>query len=456
MDRIRIGVLGASGYTGADLVRLAARHPNVEIAALTANTQAGKPMAAVFPHLFMLDLPTLVEWESVDWSGLDAVFCGLPHGTTQDITAAVLKANPQIRVIDMSADFRLRDMPTYAQWYGHEHRAPDLQGEAVYGLTEVYRDAIREARLIACPGCYPTATLLSLVPLARAGLIDVDEIIVDAKSGVSGAGRGLKQNTLFCEAGEGMSPYSVARHRHAPEIEQELGAAAGVAITVNFTPHLIPMSRGELCTSYLRLRDGTSADDLREALSQAYRDEPFVHVAPDGVLPQTQNVRGSNYVQMGVFQDRIPGRAIVISVLDNLVKGSAGQAIQNMNIAFRTGRDPGAGPVAAVSLKSRGRAVSRAPAKVAGTRPGDCVRRTTVDSTSRCASAGRPAPARERPAPAAARLPPRGPARPRARKPPRHSPRRFRPRTADATRHCRHARRRQTSPDRPARTRPRP
>ena len=333
MEKIRIGVLGASGYTGADLVRLAARHPNIEIVALTANTHAGKVMAEVFPHFFMLDLPKLVEWERVDWKGLDVAFCGLPHGTTQEITAAVLSANPNVKVIDMSADFRLLDMKTYAEWYGHEHRAPALQGEAVYGLTEIYRDKIRSARLVACPGCYPTAALLALVPLARAGLIDVQDIIIDAKSGVTGAGRGLKQNTLFSEAGEGLSPYSVAKHRHAPEIEQEIGAAVGAPVTVNFTPHLIPMSRGELCTSYVRLK-GASADDLRAALEKAYRDEPFVHVAPKGVLPQTQNVRGSNYVQIGVLADRIQGRAIVISVLDNLVKGSAGQAIQNMNVVF--------------------------------------------------------------------------------------------------------------------------
>ncbi|MGC2319085.1 MAG: N-acetyl-gamma-glutamyl-phosphate reductase [Bradyrhizobium sp.] len=327
----KIGVLGASGYTGADAVRLLARHPQVEISALTANTHAGKAMDEVFPHFFMLDLPRLVEWEKVDWTKLDAVFCGLPHGTTQEITSAVMAANPAIRILDMSADFRLRDMNTYAQWYGHEHRAPKLQGEAVYGLTEFYRKEITAARLVACPGCYPTAALLALVPLARAKLIDVDDIVIDAKSGVTGAGRGLKQNTLFSEAGEGLSPYSVGTHRHAPEIEQEVGVAAGSKVTLNFTPHLIPMSRGELCTSYVKL-NGASADDLRAALERTYRDEPFVHVAKKGVLPQTQNVRGSNYVQIGVFADRIKNRAIVISVLDNLVKGSAGQAIQNMNL----------------------------------------------------------------------------------------------------------------------------
>jgi N-acetyl-gamma-glutamyl-phosphate reductase len=329
--KAKVGVLGASGYTGADAVRLLARHPNVEIAALTANTHAGKTMNEVFPHFFMLDLPRLTEWEKVDWRALDAVYCGLPHGTTQEIIAAVLAANPAIKILDMSADFRLRDMGTYAQWYGHEHRAPQLQGEAVYGLTEFYREQIASARLVACPGCYPTAVLLSLVPIVKAGLIDADDIIIDAKSGVTGSGRGLKLNTLFSEAGEGLSPYSIAKHRHAPEIEQEIGAVAGAGVTVNFTPHLIPMSRGELCTSYVRLK-GATADDLCAALAVAYRDEPFVHVTPKGVVPQTQNVRGSNYVQVGVFADRIKGRAIVISALDNLVKGSAGQAMQNMNL----------------------------------------------------------------------------------------------------------------------------
>jgi N-acetyl-gamma-glutamyl-phosphate reductase len=327
----KIGILGASGYTGADAARLLARHPNAEIAALTANTHAGKAMSEVFPHFFMLDLPRLTEWEKVDWTKLDAVFCGLPHGTTQEIIAAVVAANPAIKILDMSADFRLRDINVYAQWYGHAHRAPQLQGEAVYGLTEFYREKIRAARLVACPGCYPTGALLALVPIAKAKLIDVDDIVIDAKSGVTGAGRGLKQNTLFSEAGEGLSPYSVGTHRHAPEIEQEIGVAAGAKVTVNFTPHLIPMARGELCTSYVKL-NGASPDDLRSALAQAYRDEPFVHVAKKGVLPQTQNVRGSNYAQIGVFADRIKSRAIVISVIDNLVKGSAGQAIQNMNL----------------------------------------------------------------------------------------------------------------------------
>ena len=332
--KIRIGVLGASGYTGADLVRLAACHPHIEIVALTASTHAGKPLAEVFPHLAFLDLPDLATIEATDWSGVDAVFCGLPHGTTQEITRSLLAGHPQAKIIDMSADFRLRDTAVYAEWYGHAHKAPELQTEAVYGLTEHYRTAIRDARIVACPGCYPTAALLSLLPLVAAGQIDAADIIIDAKSGVSGAGRSVKQNLLFTEAGEGLSPYSVGRHRHAPEIEQEISKAAGRPVLVNFTPHLVPMSRGELCTTYVRLDAGATVDDLAMTLADAYRDETFVHVVPTDVLPQTQSVRGSNFVQIGVVADRIPGRAIVISALDNLVKGSAGQALQNFNLMF--------------------------------------------------------------------------------------------------------------------------
>jgi N-acetyl-gamma-glutamyl-phosphate reductase len=329
----KVAVLGASGYTGSDAVRLLARHPHVEISALTANTHAGKAMSEVFTHFFTLDLPVLTEWEAVDWTKQDAVVCGLPHGTTQQIIAAVLNANPAIKVLDMSADFRLRDKAAYAHWYGHEHRALHLQDEAVYGLTEFYREKIAAARLVACPDCYPTAALLALVPLVKAGLVDAHDLVIDAKSGVTGSGRGLKLASLFSEAGEGLSPYSIGTHRHSSEIEQEISVVASAAVTVNFTPHLIPMARGELCTCYVRL-NGATVDDLRAALEGAYRGEPFVHVTRNGAIPQTQNVRGSNHVQIAVFPDRIRGRAIVIATLDNLVKGSAGQAIQNMNLMF--------------------------------------------------------------------------------------------------------------------------
>jgi N-acetyl-gamma-glutamyl-phosphate reductase len=330
-EKIRIGLLGASGYTGADLIRLAATHPNIEIGVLAASSHAGKALAEVFPHFAFLDAPDLVKAEDADWDGCDVVFSGLPHGTAQDL----IKELPHdLRVIDMSADFRLKDTETYRRWYGREHVAPDLLADAVYGLTEHYGALIAHARLVACPGCYPTASLLSLLPLVTAGMIDPADIIIDAKSGTSGAGRGLKQNLLLAEAGEGLSPYSVASHRHAPEMEQEIGKAAGQPVTINFTPHLIPMSRGELVTCYVRLSGGASPDDLRKALADAYADKPFVHVAPKGVVPATQNVRGSNYCQIGVFADRLAGRAIVIGVIDNLVKGSAGQALQNFNLMF--------------------------------------------------------------------------------------------------------------------------
>jgi N-acetyl-gamma-glutamyl-phosphate reductase len=330
-DKIRIGVIGASGYTGADLVRLAARHPGVDIAVLTANTHAGKPVHEVFPHLGGLALPILIKNEDANWSGIDAVFCGLPHATSQEVIAKLPRA---LKIIDMSADFRLRDAAVYEKWYGVPHKAPALQSEAVYGLTEHYRDDIRKARLIACPGCYPTAALLMLLPLVKKGLIEVDDIIIDAKSGVSGAGRSLKQNLLFCEAGEGLSPYGVASHRHAPEIEQEISKAAGRAVIVNFTPHLVPMSRGELCTIYARLRGGAEAADCERALEETYLAENFVRLAPKGVVPATQFVRGSNDVLLAAYADRVPGRVILVTTLDNLVKGSAGQAIQNFNIMF--------------------------------------------------------------------------------------------------------------------------
>ena len=333
-EKIKIGVLGASGYTGSDLVRLAARHPNIQVSVLTANAHAGKPMAEVFPNLGHTVLPDLIKIDEADWGQMDAVFCGLPHGTTQDITKSLADSHPAIKIIDMSADFRFRNTATYGEWYGIEHRAAELQTKAVYGLTEHYRDEIKQAGLVACPGCYPTAVLMALLPVVGADLVDAEDLVIDAKSGVSGAGRAAKEATMFCEAGEGLSPYAIGKHRHAPEIEQEISKVAGSDVVLNFTPHLIPMSRGELCTCYVRLKGKTSAADLRAALKDRYQDEPFVRVLDEGAIPATQHVRGSNHVLIGVFEDRISGRAIVISALDNLVKGSAGQALQNFNLIF--------------------------------------------------------------------------------------------------------------------------
>lgn len=332
--KIKAGIVGASGYTGAEAMRLLLRHPNVDITFLTADRKAGQSVEEVYPHLGGLGLPDMIPVEEADWNSVDVVFCGLPHGTTQEIIASLPK---NLKVVDMSADFRIEDVDTYAEWYGHEHRAPELQKEAAYGLTELNREAVRKARLVACPGCYPTATLLALVPLVSAGVIDPYDLVIDAKSGVTGAGRGLKQNTLFSEAGEGLSPYSVAKHRHAPEIEQEVAKAIGVTaakVRVNFVPHLVPMSRGELITAHVRLSEGSTAAHIRTVFENAFANEPFVRLLPEGAMPQTQMTRGSNNCVINVFEDRIPGRAVVIAAIDNLVKGSSGQAIQNMNLMF--------------------------------------------------------------------------------------------------------------------------
>lgn len=326
---VRVAILGASGYTGAELVRLLLRHPRVRIAALTGERQAGRPLAEVFPHLGAYGLPDLVKIEDVRWDDIDFVFCCLPHGTTQQVIAGLPST---MKVVDLSADFRLADIATYAQWYGHAHQAPDLQREAVYGLTELNREGVRNARLVANPGCYPTSAQLPLIPLLMNEMIAADDIIIDAKSGVSGAGRDAKQTNLYGEIAEGIHAYGIAGHRHAPEIEQGLSLAAGRPVLVNFTPHLMPMSRGILATTYVRLKDGVTAADLRATLETKYAREPFVQVLPGATVPHTRHVRGSNHCLMNVFADRLPGRAIIVSAIDNLMKGASGQAVQNFNV----------------------------------------------------------------------------------------------------------------------------
>lgn len=366
--QLRCAILGTSGYTGAELVRILARHPGAEIAVLTADRSAGQPVERVFPHLGGLGLPDMIAIEDVEWPGLDIdlVFCALPHGTTQEVVAGLLHRTGHdlvdemlredrgdlasgvpgaVKVIDLSADFRLADVDAYKQWYGHEHRAPGLQAEAVYELTELERERVAGARLVANPGCYPTAAVLPLVPLIERGLIVADDIIIDAKSGVSGAGRAAKEASLFAEVSEGIHPYGIASHRHAPEIEQTLSRAAGRAVTVNFTPHLMPMNRGILSTTYVRLDEGRDATHLRATLLERYENEPFVQIFPDGQVPATRFVRGSNDCIINVFDDRITGRAIIVSAIDNLVKGAAGQAVQNMNVMYGLSETAGLGHV---------------------------------------------------------------------------------------------------------------
>jgi len=332
--KAKIGVLGASGYTGSELVRLLLRHPRAEIVLLTADRRAGQEMRAVFPQFSPFNLPNLVSIDSVDWkkAGLKLVFCALPHATTQKVVSELLAKAPKTKVVDLSADFRLADTEAYERWYGHEHYAPKLQREAVYGLVEVHREAIKKARLVANPGCYTSCAQLALTPLIKASAIVLDEIVIDAKSGMTGAGRAAKEEMLFSEVSEGFHAYGVGHHRHMAELDQEFSLAAGRDVVVSFTPHLVPMNRGILSTIYVRGMLGKSVEDIHAILLKYYENEPFVHVLPFGQTPQTRHVRGSNMTFIGVANDRVPGRAIVISALDNLVKGASGQAVQNMNL----------------------------------------------------------------------------------------------------------------------------
>ncbi len=329
-----IAILGASGYTGAELVRIIASHPDMKIVAMTADRKAGQTMGSVFPHLAYLDLPLLTKIEEVDFSGVDLAFCALPHG----VTHGLVKSLPtHVKVVDLSADFRLRDADTYKKWYGLDHSAMELQAEAVYGLPEFYRDQIAKARIVANTGCYVATGLLPLIPLLRAGVIDPADIIIDAASGVTGAGRSPKEGILFSEVSEGFHAYGVASHRHLGEFDQELSLAAGTDVTASFTPHLLPQNRGIFATIYAK----GSADAVLKTLQEQFEDERFVHVLPMGEVPATRHARGSNMCLIGVKADRAPGRVIIIATLDNLMKGASGQAVQNANLML--GLDEAAG-----------------------------------------------------------------------------------------------------------------
>lgn len=321
-----VAVLGASGYTGAELVRIIATHPALRIAALAADRKAGLAMAEVFPHLRHLDLPILTSAEAVDYTGIDLVFCALPHGLSQ---ALVRDLPRHLKVVDLGADFRLRDPAEYRKWYGLDHAAPELQAEAVYGLTEFYRDDIAKARLVAGTGCNAACVQFALRPLIADGLIDLDEILVDLKAGVSGAGRGLKETMLFAERAGDVAGYSLGgKHRHLGEFDQEFSLIAGRRVEIQFAPHLVPVSRGVLASCHVR----GEAAAIHAALAARYASEPFVTVLPLGQTPGMAHVAGSNFCHIGVVADRRAGRAMVVSALDNLNKGSAGQAVQNANL----------------------------------------------------------------------------------------------------------------------------
>ena len=321
----KIAILGASGYTGAELVRLIAGHSGMEIVALTADRKAGQTMGQVFPHLRHLDLPILTRIEDVDFTDVDLAFCALPHAMSQEI---VKDLPADLKVIDLSADFRLEDTAMYEHWYGHPHYAPELQKTAVYGLTEFYRDQIANARLVAGTGCNAATGQYALRPLLAAGVIAEEDIIIDMFCGVSGAGRGAKEAMLHAEVSEGTHPYGLPAHRHTSEFDQEFKKVTGRDVKVMFTPHLMPANRGILATTYVR----GQASEIHDALTQAYDSEPFIVVLPLGQAPATRHVRGSNFCHIGVVADRLEGRVRVFAALDNLVKGSSGQALQNANL----------------------------------------------------------------------------------------------------------------------------
>jgi len=324
-------ILGASGYTGAEAVRLIMGHPKLNLVALTGHSKAGQPYGDIYPNFAHLNLPDVVKVEDVDFSGVDVAFACLPHGASQETIAGVID---QVEtVIDLSADFRLRSPDLYAKTYGRPHGFHELLKTAVYGLTEYARDELKGAKLVACPGCYPTSTLLALRPALDANMIDASDIIIDAKSGVTGAGRKALGSLSFSEVNDGAHAYGVASHRHAPEIDQMINNISGLDAQVSFTPHLIPMNRGMIATCYVKLSDGVSFKDLRQAYEKRYKDELFVHLEPEGVVPQTRHIRASNHCRIGVFADRKEGRAIIVSVIDNLTKGSSGQAVQNYNVS---------------------------------------------------------------------------------------------------------------------------
>jgi N-acetyl-gamma-glutamyl-phosphate reductase len=329
-----VGVLGASGYAGAELLRLLARHPDLEVAWAAGDASAGQPLAARYPGLRSVygDLVFCSVDEGLA-KGADLLFCALPHGRSAELAPRAVAAAGV--VVDLSADFRLRDPGAYPVWYGAEHPCPDELGAWPYGLPELHRDQLRGASRVAVPGCYPTAALLALAPLVAAGLAATDGIVVDAKSGLSGAGRSLADANLFVQANENVAPYKVGTHRHTPEIEQELALAAGAPVTVTFTPHLVPASRGILATCYASLAPSAGDEELAACYAAAYGAEPFVDLLPPGGgWPATRAVATTNRAQVAAAADRRTGRVVAAAAIDNLVKGAAGQAVQCANLAL--------------------------------------------------------------------------------------------------------------------------
>jgi N-acetyl-gamma-glutamyl-phosphate reductase len=338
--QVRVAIAGASGYTGAELLRILVQHPGARVTALTADTHANQPISQIFPSLRRFVDLTCMPLDPARLAGeADFVFLALPHKASMTVAPALLERG--VRVLDLSADFRLKDAPAYPAWYGMTHEAPQLLAEAVYGLPEIHGKAIADARLIAVPGCYPTSAILGLAPLLAHGLVDIGTIVIDSISGVSGAGRKPDLGTHFSEVNESLKAYGVAKHRHTPEIEQELSKLAGTNVTVTFTPHLAPLTRGILTTITARLARPQTTAELLATYGTFYRGRACIRILDEGTLPQTKHVLHSNLCDIGVVADSRTGRVIVISAIDNLVKGASGQAVQCFNLM--AGLDEGTG-----------------------------------------------------------------------------------------------------------------
>lgn len=330
---IKAGIIGATGYAGQELVRLLLQHRETEIVWYGSRSYVDEKFSSVFGNVFQIveDICKSDDLHELSRQA-DVIFTATPQGYLAGVLDDEILNN--CKIIDLSADYRIKDVAVYEKWYGIEHKSPQYIKEAVYGLCEINREQIKSARLIANPGCYPTCSTLAIYPLAKAGLIDMSTLIIDAKSGTSGAGRGAKIPNLYCEVNENIKAYGVSTHRHTPEIEEQLGYAAGKPVTLNFTPHLIPMNRGILITAYATYREGTTPEQIRRAYEEAYKEEYFVRVLEEGVCPETKWVEGSNFVDVNVKVDERTGRAIMMGAMDNITKGAAGQAVQNMNLMF--------------------------------------------------------------------------------------------------------------------------
>lgn len=339
---IKAGIVGGTGYTGVELLRLLVAHPDVELTVITSRSEAGQSVSSLYPNLRGHVDINFSEPDLGLLSSCDVVFFATPNGTAMKMVAQLLEAG--VKVIDLAADFRLKDTQSWKQWYGMEHACPDILEEAVYGLPEINREAIKQARIIANPGCYPTAVSLGFIPLIENNLIDDTHLIADAKSGVSGAGRGANVASLLCEATESVKPYAVDGHRHLPEIRQVLGDVAGHEVGLTFVPHLMPMIRGIEASLYAVLK--ADVDDLHNIYTERYQHEPFVDVLPQGMMPETRSVKGSNMCRISVFRPQGCDTVVVSSVIDNLVKGAAGQAVQNMNLMFALNETTGISQVA--------------------------------------------------------------------------------------------------------------